>query len=136
GQAHLSGGGELLDQGVHLLDLLHGLLGQPCTVAAMLQTAVWPVAPLEDNALALLQYPGGVMASIHTSWTQWKNLFSLEVFCQRGAILVEGLGGSYGGERLIVDRRQPQGAPERQVTEYSGPDESWTIEWREYLEAI
>ncbi len=137
GNAALSGGGELLDQGVHLLDLLHAVLGLPESVHGALQTAVWPVAPLEDNGFALLRYTGGAIASLHSSWTQWKNLFSLEVFGTQGALLAEGLGGSYGVERSIWYRRRPEGGVPEMVEEaFSGPDESWSLEWREFMGAI
>lgn len=137
GRPQLSGGGELLDQGVHLLDLVHGLMGMPETVFAMLQTAVWPVHPLEDNGFALLRYPNGAVGSLHSSWTQWKNHFSLEVFGTRGALIAEGLGGSYGPERWILHRRRPEGgAPDTHEETFSGPDESWRIEWEEFLSGI
>jgi len=77
GDAARAGGGELTDQGIHVLDLLQCLLGLPGEVLCYTQTAVWPVAPLEDNAFAMLRYRGGAVAPFHTSWTQWKNLFSL-----------------------------------------------------------
>ncbi len=137
GQARLSGGGELLDQGVHLLDLLHWLLGMPDSVYAELQTAVWPVQPLEDNAFALLHYPGGAVASLHSSWTQWKNLFSLEVFGETGSLIVEGLGGSYGPETLLHHRRRPAGGPpETTSAEFQGPDSSWQLEWEDFMNAM
>ena len=74
---------------------------------------------------------------MHASWTQWKNLFSFEVFGQDGYLIVEGLGGSYGLERLRVGRRKVEGgAPEEEVLEFSSPDISWEAEWREFVAAI
>lgn len=133
----LAGGGELLDQGVHLADLLCWFAGQPVEAHAMLQTAVWPIAPLEDNAFALVRFASGAIASLHTSWTQWTNLFSFEVFCESGSVTVEGLGGSYGTERLVVARRAQAGGPPA-VDEhvFDGRDDSWRLEWEDFYRAI
>jgi predicted dehydrogenase len=132
-----AGGGELTDQGVHVLDLLQCFLGAPREVVCVTQTAFWPMGPLEDNALALLRYPGGAAATFHTSWTQWKNLFSLELFGHDGYLTVEGLGGSYGVETLTIGRRRREGGiPEIEQSTYPGPDESWRLEWEEFAGAV
>jgi predicted dehydrogenase len=137
GNAELAGGGELTDQGVHVADLIAWFAGIPDRAFALLQTAVWPIAPLEDNAFGLLQYDGGCVASFHTSWTQWKNLFSFEVFGTLGSVAVEGLGGSYGIERLITATRNPlSGVPAMTDDAFDGPDASWAIEWDEFVGAI
>jgi predicted dehydrogenase len=137
GDPSLSGGGELTDQGVHALDLIHWFAGGPRRVAALTQTAVWPIAPLEDNGYALLQFDGGAVASLHTSWTQWKNLFSLEIFGERGTLAVEGLGGSYGPETFSLHQRAMQGGvPDVRMETFEGPDESWRLEWEEFASAI
>jgi len=77
------------------------------------------------------------VASLHASCTQWKNLFSFELFGQDGYLIVEGLGGSYGAERLEVGRRKTEGgSPEVEVFEFPGPDLSWQAEWQEFTSAI
>ncbi|HEX4209772.1 MAG TPA: Gfo/Idh/MocA family oxidoreductase [Candidatus Binataceae bacterium] len=137
GNAELAGGGELTDQGVHLADLVNWMLGMPQRVFCLLQTAAWPIAPLEDNAFALLDFANGCVASFHTSWTQWKNLFSFEIFGTRGALCVEGLGGSYGTERLLHYRRKPDGgAPDLAQETFDSPDCSWKLEWQDFIQAI
>jgi predicted dehydrogenase len=137
GDPALAGGGELTDQGVHVLDLIHWFAGVPEEAFAYLSTAVWPIAPLEDNAFGLLRFAGGCVATLHTSWTQWNNLFSFEVFGSDGSIVVEGLGGSYGVERLQVARRNPAGGvPDTDAVEYPGPDASWGDEWNDFVAAI
>jgi predicted dehydrogenase len=133
----LAGGGELTDQGVHVADLIAWFAGMPSQAFAYLQTAVWPIAPLEDNAFALLRFPSGAVASVHTSWTQWKNLFSFEIFGREGSISVEGLGGSYGTESLTLARRRASGgAPDVREERFEGPDRSWAIEWHQFVDAI
>jgi predicted dehydrogenase len=137
GSPELAGGGELTDQGVHVADLLHWFVGVPKTVFAATQTAVWPLGELEDNAFAVLQYPGNVIASFHTSWTQWKNLFSLEIFGSLGSLVVDGLGRSYGDETLTIVRRAMQGGvPETETLVYDGPDTSWREEWADFVRGV
>lgn len=136
GDRALAGGGELTDQGVHVLDLMQWFAGEPLAGFAALQTAVWPLGDLEDNGFALLRFDGGVVGSFHTSWTQWKNLFSLEIFGEEGALLVEGLGRSYGVETITVQRRRIGGPPEETVQRFEGEDSSWTLEWEDFLGAV
>jgi predicted dehydrogenase len=137
GNADLAGGGELLDQGVHLVDLSRWFLGDFVQVSGMLGTWFWKIAPLEDNGFALLRTATGQIATLHTSWTQWKNLFRFEIFGQDGYLLIEGLGGSYGMERLTLGLRRPEsGAPDEKIWEFSGPDVSWQAEWEEFKAAI
>jgi predicted dehydrogenase len=132
-----AGGGELLDQGIHMVDLFSQYAGAPREVYGVVATSVWPVQPLEDNAWALLQYDDGVVGQLHVSMTQWKNLFSLEVHGEAGALIVEGLGGSYGAERLVhVKRAFRGGAPSTAEQLFEGPDRSWHDEWSAFIEAI
>jgi len=137
GNADLAGGGELLDQGVHIIDLCRWFLGDFTQVSGMLSTWFWQVAPLEDNGFALLCTAAGQIATIHTSWTQWKNLFRMEIFGRDGYLLINGLGGSYGPERLTLGIRRPEsGPPHEEVWEFPGPDISWQAEWQEFKSAI
>ena len=136
GSRDLAGGGELTDQGVHVIDLIHWFVGVPQSAFACLQTAVWPLGDLEDNAFALFRFDSGAVAAFHTSWTQWKNLFSLEVFGRDGAVVVNGLGGSYGTETLVAQRRRLNGGtPECEQLAYESEDRSWQNEWAEFLGA-
>jgi predicted dehydrogenase len=137
GNPDLAGGGELLDQGVHVVDLCRWFLGNFVQASGMLGTWFWKVAPLEDNGFALLRTATGQIATIHTSWTQWKNLFRFEVFGRDGYLMVNGLGGSYGMETLTLGRRRPESGPPLEETwEFSGPDISWEAEWQEFKAAI
>jgi predicted dehydrogenase len=137
GNPDLAGGGELTDQGVHIADLIHWFIGLPSEAFAFLQTIFWPIKPLEDNAFGLFRCADGVVASLHTSWTQWKNLFSFEVFGKNGSLSIEGLGGSYGTERLVVAVRNPAGGVAFMKEEtFGGPDLSWELEWRDFVNAV
>lgn len=131
-----SGGGELQDQGAHALDLFRWFLGDFGQVYAVLTNRFWHMS-VEDNAFCTLTTPTGEVATLHASWTQWKNLFSFEVFGELGYLVAEGLGGSYGQERLHIGRRPEQfGSPEETVVEYNGEDSSWVDEWKEFVSAI
>jgi len=137
GDRSLAGGGELTDQGVHVVDLVHWFAGVPRQALAMLQTAVWPLGDLEDNAFGLFRFATGAVAAFHTSWTQWKNLFSFEVYGRSGAVAVQGLGRSYGVETLTVYKRRPDGgAPEAETRAFEGPDVSWRLEWEDFVRAV
>lgn len=134
-KAEMSGGGQLMDQGIHALDLFRWFLGDFLEVTGVLATRFWPISPLEDNVFALLRTPSGQVASLHASWTQWKPLFSFEIFGKEGYILVEGLGGPYGTERAVLAKRAFLEPFREETIEFRGEDWSWHAEWREFSSA-
>jgi predicted dehydrogenase len=92
---------------------------------------------VEDNGFLLLQTPKQQTAFLHASCTEWKNLFSFEIFGRTGKLEISGLGGSYGVERLSYYRMLPQmGPPETTIWEYPMADSSWELEFQEFLEDI
>jgi predicted dehydrogenase len=137
-QPELSGGGELMDQGMHLLDLSYWLLGPVPLHGALLRTSFWNIA-VEDNAVVTLAEVerSAPWTMFHVSWSEWKNEFALEIYCRRAKLQVLGLGGSYGPQVLRVYEMRPElGPPD--VTKVAFPDEdvSWVGEWRHFREAI
>jgi predicted dehydrogenase len=132
----IAGGGELLDQGVHLIDLARWFAGDFLEVRGEVATLFWKM-PVEDNAFLHLKTADGCVAWLHASCTEWKNLFSFEVFGRDGKLQVDGLGGSYGPERLTFYRMLPQmGPPETTSWEYPGEDVSWREEYRHLVKCI
>lgn len=132
----VSGGGELLDQGVHLIDLARWFLGDFERVQGHLGTYFWTM-PVEDNAFLILTTAAGQAAFLHATWTEWKNLFSLEICGRQAKLEISGLGGSYGVERLAFYRMSPQmGPPETTIWEYPMADNSWDAEFADFLEDI
>jgi predicted dehydrogenase len=132
----LSGGGELLDQGVHVIDLFRCFLGEFNEVFGRVATFFWDME-VEDNAFALFKTDRGQVATMHTSWTQWKNKFLLELIGEKGYLVVDGLGGSYGTERLVFGKRKVNGGvPDEEIVEFPGPDISWREEMKEFASAI
>ena len=132
----ISGGGQLMDQGMHAIDLSRWFLGEFTEVIGFLQTGYWNIASVEDNAFCLLRTKAGQVASIHVSWTQWKNLFSFELCGKDGYIKVEGLGGSYGVEKAALGKRAFPAPFKEDTIEYRGGDISWNEEWKEFIAAI
>jgi predicted dehydrogenase len=131
-----SGGGELIDQGVHLIDLASSFLGEFLTVEGHAATYFWD-APVDDNAFLSLRTAGGQTAWLQASCTEWKNLFSFEIYFKRAKLHVEGLGGSYGLERLSYYKMLPEmGPPETIIYEFPRGDTSWELELNEFLEDI
>ncbi len=129
----ISGGGELIDQGMHLIDLARWFLGDFTEVRGLATTLYWDM-PVDDNSFLALRTAGGQVAFLHASCSEWKNLFSFEVYGRGGKLHIEGLGGSYGVERLAWYRMRPEmGPPDTTIWEYPGPDDSWAAELAEFF---
>lgn len=132
----ISGGGELIDQGVHLIDLAGIFLGEFTQVEGHTATYFWKM-PVDDNAFLSLRNAAGQTAWLHVSCSEWKNLFSLEIYGRNAKLHWEGLGGSYGVERLTHYNMLPQmGPPETTIYEFPRGDESWKIEMAEFFEDV
>lgn len=132
----LAGGGELIDQGVHLIDLARLFLGDFSSIIGRAETLYWDM-PVDDNAFLLLGTADGRTAFLHASCSEWKNLFSLEIYGRGGKLHIDGLGGSYGVERLTLYRMLPEmGPPETTTWEYPFADRSWEIEFAEFLDDV
>jgi len=132
----IAGGGHLMEQGIHGIDLFRWFAGEFSQAVGFVTTRYWDMAPLEDNAFALFKTSRGQIASLHSSLTQWKNLFSFEVFGQEGYVRTNGLGGGYGTERIAVGRRVFLEPFREEVTEFRGEDRSWHEEWKEFAASI
>jgi predicted dehydrogenase len=132
----LSGGGELIDQGPHLIDLTRWFLGEIMDVQGFAHTYFWDM-PVDDNSFMLLKTAKKQAAFLHASCTEWKNLFSMEIYGKLGKLDLSGLGGSYGVERITWYRMLPEmGPPETTSWEYPMGDDSWAVEISEFFEDI
>jgi predicted dehydrogenase len=131
-----SGGGELIDQGVHLIDLAGWFLGDFASIDGHATTCFWKM-PVDDNAFLNLRTAHGQTAWLHVSCTEWKNLFSFEIYGRDAKLHIEGLGGSYGTERLTFYKMLPQmGPPETTTWEFPRGDDSWRLEVAAFLDDI
>jgi predicted dehydrogenase len=132
----VSGGGELVDQGMHLIDLARWYLGDFADVHGWTERYFWDM-PVEDNAFLHLRTRRGQTALLHASWTEWKNLFSLEIYGRTAKLEINGLGGSYGVERLTLYQMRPElGPPDTTSWEWPHPDASWARELDAFDEDI
>jgi predicted dehydrogenase len=132
----ISGGGELIDQGPHLIDLSRWFLGEFTEVAGWAETYFWKM-PVDDNGFMLLKTQYNQTAFLHVSCTEWKNLFSLEIYGRDGKLDLSGLGGSYGVERVTWYKMLPEmGPPETYSWEYPMGDDSWNVETVAFLDDL
>ena len=139
---NLAGGGILIDQGIHMLDLFLLFGGNFDKISASVSNLYWKLE-VEDNVFATLENTEtGLTASLHSTMTQWRHLFSLEVFLEKGYMVLNGLktsSNSYGDEILSIAKNRST-APaatwedEEHITYHN--DSSWAFEMREYFEAI
>ena len=140
----LAGGGILLDQGLHMLDLFLYMGGEFDVVHALVSNFYWNLPGIEDNVFAIFRNSKtGQCASLHSTMTQWRHLFSFEVFLERGYMVLNGLktpSGSYGGRtarrRDEPRQRAPQPAGRKRDRFEFDVDESWEREMMLFCDII
>ncbi|MGH1362200.1 MAG: Gfo/Idh/MocA family protein [Calditrichia bacterium] len=136
----ISGGGILFDQGIHMLDLFRHFCGEFSEIKSMITTAYWDTA-LEDNAFALLRDEQGRIAMLHSSFTQWKHRFLIEVFLEDGYVIVDGMPSStrsYRDEWIYHAKKHTGyaiGNPHEEAT-FCNIDPSWKLELEEFVDCI
>jgi predicted dehydrogenase len=138
-QRAVAGGGILLDQGIHMVDMMRLFAGEFTDVKSFISNSHWN-HDVEDNAYALLRTGSGVVAMLHSTATQWRHTFNLDISLSRGALVLAGiLSGtkSYGQETLTVHYRgeSDQGSPRHQTTSYI-EDNSWKDEIFEFADCV
>ena len=136
-----SGGGILLDQGIHMLDLMRYLSGEDFTeVFSFVDNAFWNF-DVEDNADVLMKSPKGLVSQLHSSATQWRHVFNLEITLERGSLILGGLltgSKSYGDETLTIITSDPvkdNGMPKESTSKYN-KDVSWDNEIKYFADAL
>jgi predicted dehydrogenase len=138
-QPELSGGGELIDQGMHLLDLSYWALGDLPLQSALVRTSFWDMT-VDDNAVLSLGDPDdrhATWASFHVSCSEWKNEFALDLYTTRVKLSVTGLARSYGPQKLRIYRMHPEmGPPDLEEIDFPIEDVSWEREWQHFRTAI
>ena len=135
-----AGGGILIDQGIHMLDLLLAFAGEFDRVHATVSNLYWKL-DVEDNVFATLENTQtGLVASLHSTMSHWRHLFSLEIFLERGYLVLNGLktpSNTYGEETLTAARISGPAAIRGNEEHFSfETDQSWEIEVKEFVNAI
>jgi predicted dehydrogenase len=136
----IAGGGVLLDQGIHMVDLMRLFGGDFTEIHSFVSNNYWRY-DVEDNAYALMRTADGVVGMLNSSATQWRHRFHLDINLARGSLILGGiLSGtkSYGAETLTVVHADPDndfGDPREQVTHYNR-DPSWDEEISEFAQCI
>jgi predicted dehydrogenase len=139
----VSGGGILLDQGIHMLDLFILFCGGFTSVKAFLSNDHWGF-DVEDNAVVILKNDENLLGILHSSATFWKHMFQLDIILEQGYLKLEGLlskTGSYGRETLIIGKRQFEDETEAignpsEETIYFDKDLSWELEVSLFVDCI
>lgn len=139
----LAGGGILLDQGIHMLDLFLHMADEFDEVHALVSSLYWNLPGIEDNVFAIMRNSKtGTCASLHSTMTQWRHLFSFEVFLERGYMVLNGLktsSGTYGAEELTIARNRskaPAATWEDEETIKFDVDRSWSEEVDQFCDRI
>lgn len=139
----ISGGGILLDQGIHMLDLFLYFCGDFEYIKCFTNSSFWKM-DLEDNACVILKNKKGQTAMLHSSATLWKHTFRLDIIMEDGYLVVDGLlskSGSYGREKIILGKRQFEdettavGNPAEEIN-YFDKDSSWDLEVEQFIDCI
>lgn len=132
----LAAGGELVEQGIHIIDLANWFFGTFSEVDGFASTQYWD-QELDDNATMILKTIDKKFATLTVSCTEWKNIFCFEIYGKKGKLEINGLGGSYGTERLTQYTVRPEmGPPDTVSWEWPFEDRSWELEMKEFLEDI
>lgn len=135
-----SGGGVLLDQGIHMLDLMVFFGGKFTKVHSFISNNFWK-HDVEDNAYILMRSESGTIAQLHSSATQWRHQFNLEINLEKGSIILSGIlsgSKSYGDEKLTIITARPNednGQPIEQVNKFN-KDPSWDTEVQSFSDSI
>lgn len=133
----ISGGGELLDQGCHLIDLANFYLGEMEVAIGFTEKMFWS-KKLEDNSFFILRNKKGQIAHFTASCTEWKNIFVFEIMLEKAKIQINGLGRSYGKETITLYEMKPEMGPPDiiEIDNFPEEDTSWKLENQEFFEAI
>lgn len=135
----VAGGGILLDQGIHMVDLLRLFAGEFEEVHSFVSNGFWN-HDVEDNAYALMRTRDGVIAMLHSTATEWRHRFRLEITLAGGTVVLSGLltgSKSYGAETMSIARRtnNDRGDPREEITRYDC-DPSWANEVSDFADAV
>jgi predicted dehydrogenase len=86
-KAPLSGGGAMMDVGIHMTDLARFVMGEVMEVYGVATEQVWKVPGSEDNAMVIMKADNGVCAIYEATWSEWKGYrIFIEVYGDLGMV--------------------------------------------------
>lgn len=134
----------MLDQGIHMLDLLYYFMGKFTEIQSSVDQLVWKDMPTEDSAFSILRTDDGKVASLHSSAIQWRHKFNLDLICTKGMISLNGLltsTMSYGEETITYYQKDLEqktgglGKPLEHIMSFN-TDQSWDYEMEEFYNVV
>ncbi len=132
----IAGGGELLDQGSHLIDLVNYFAGPMTSAQGNICNLFWK-SKLEDAAFFQLRNNKNQFAHLSATAVEWKNIFEFEIMLKTAKLQISGLGGSYGPEILTLYKMKPSmGPPKIQKFDFPPNDRSWEDETHVFFKRI
>lgn len=129
-------GGHFGEQGIHLVDLIRYLANDIDEVCSMNNIGYFKKQNLEDNGSAILKLKNGAIATINSSMIEWKNFFNMSIFGTEGYIFLDGLGGTYGEQKITYGKREFSKPFEDKTIYFRGGDKSWSNEWNHFIKQM
>ena len=135
-----AGGGILIDQGIHMLDLILNFSSNFNKVYSFNSNKFWKYN-VEDNSYILMKNKKNHVAMIHSSATEWRHKFRLEIGLEKALIELRGILSStksYGEEELIITpkREYSKTGSLMNISKKYLQDNSWDIEVRKFENTI
>lgn len=135
----MAGGGTLLDNGAHILDLFRWFVGDFSDCFGHVRTLCMPIE-VEDNGMGLFRSKDGKMAFIQSSWTEWSGYMYMEVYGSEGSVIIDNRGERIANTSKWLTSSETIYTKKdgtRQVFDYSTePPQSYALELRDFIDHV
>ena len=135
-----AGGGILLDQGIHLLDLINYFCGPFVTFKSFVTNKYWNY-DVEDDVFSIFKNKKNIVASIHSTAVEWQHKFRMEISLQKGSLELNGIlsgSKSYGRESIVISNvfKTKYSTKIKKKIVYFKKDISWKKEIDEFANVL